>query len=173
METIEDACHRLSGLLYSYPWFAKKVIKHPSSHNAIIAYVHLMNAEVFAVVPDKCEGYDVKVHFIASAPIEPGAPSPYVSSPQARPAFNPAALAPAKPLLDEEPVFTQTLDVHNEIWKLQRVCGKDALTDIFYEIHDGDDAVTELSEEYPAVRAELQKLYNEFGFDVLFEELDA
>lgn len=65
------------------------------------------------------------------------------------------------------------IDIHEELWNLQRICGRDNLENIFYEVHDGDDAVTSLSSEFPEVRVAMEVLYNNAGFDVLFEELDS
>lgn len=59
-----------------------------------------------------------------------------------------------------------------ELDKLERQCGSNTLQDIFYEIHDGNNAVTEWSKRYPDVRKTLEKLYQQYGFDVIYEEMD-
>lgn len=167
MESLQDALHSLKVQLHGYPWFAQQTAKHDSLHNAIVAYVHLMNREIETLVPLKVDGWDVRAHFVGSANTLSTAEKKSAPLSTAHP------VAPVVvQLLQEEPEFTTTLDIHNEIWKLRRVCGKENLTDIFYEIHDGDDAVTNHSEQFPLVREKLQSLYNEFGFDLLFEEID-
>lgn len=74
---------------------------------------------------------------------------------------------------DSDSDFESEVDLHEELWGLQRICGRDNLIDIFYEVHDGNNAVTSLSAEFPEVRAAMDVLYNNVGFDILFEELDS
>ncbi len=54
---------------------------------------------------------------------------------------------------------------------LESKCGENILQDLFFEIHDGKNSVTNLSSKYPEVKEELSKLYFEYGFDVIYEEL--
>jgi hypothetical protein len=56
--------------------------------------------------------------------------------------------------------------------RLEKICGSNALQDIFYEVHDGKNAVTNLSKKFPDVREGLETLYNVFGFDLIYEEID-
>jgi hypothetical protein len=60
----------------------------------------------------------------------------------------------------------------DELDRLERLCGSNILQDIFYETHDQNNAVTNLSAKYPEVRQRIQKLYDKYGFDVIYEELD-
>jgi hypothetical protein len=60
----------------------------------------------------------------------------------------------------------------DELSRLEKICGSNTLQDIFYEIHDGKNAVTNLSDRYPLIKGSLQSLYDEYGFDVIYEELD-
>lgn len=62
--------------------------------------------------------------------------------------------------------------LQNSLEKLEKDCGSFVLQDIFYEIHDGKNAVTNNSTRYPEVRKKLEKLYREYGFDVIYDELD-
>lgn len=89
-------------------------------------------------------------------------------------------------MLDEIPGIDATLDeleqerqlelsvraLTDEIDRLERICGSNILQDIFYEIQDGKNAVTNLSAKFPEVRARMQKLYDKYGFDIIYEELD-
>jgi hypothetical protein len=63
-------------------------------------------------------------------------------------------------------------DLTDELDRLERLCGTNALQDIFYEIQDGNDSVTNLSARYPDVRVSLEQLYEKYGFDLIYEELD-
>jgi hypothetical protein len=60
----------------------------------------------------------------------------------------------------------------DELDRIERSCGSNVLQDIFYEVHDGTNAVTNLSARYPEVRQRVQKLYDKYGFDTIYEELD-
>jgi hypothetical protein len=48
---------------------------------------------------------------------------------------------------------------------------KNLLENIFYEVHDGKNSITEYSAMVPQLREEMEKLYHIYGFDVLYEEL--
>lgn len=165
MENINDSMHALHAQLHGQPWYAGQVLLHPVSPRTMIAYVHYMGRDVDAAVPTVFEGYNVKMHFIGSLS---------VLDTTIKKTFPQPAVAPeVKAALEtEEAVLAPAGDLHNDLWKLRGVCGHSQLRDIFYEIHDGDDAVTNLSPDYPEVRAKLQSLYDTFGFDVLFEDLD-
>lgn len=60
----------------------------------------------------------------------------------------------------------------DELDRLEKLCGSNVLQDVFYEVHDGENAVTNLSARYPEVRRRVQKIYDKYGFDVIYEELD-
>ena len=59
----------------------------------------------------------------------------------------------------------------NELSSLKTICGGNILSDIFYEIHDGKNAITNLSTKFPDVRNSMEKLYDKFGFDIIYEQL--
>jgi hypothetical protein len=70
---------------------------------------------------------------------------------------------------------TQELSIRyleNELDRLERACGSNTLQDIFYEIKDAHNAVTNLSARYPEVRTALERLFDQYGFDVIYENLD-
>ena len=157
-----DAITQLTTLLSNYDWFAGKVVENPKLHNSIIAYVHYMNGEVLRTVPDSIDGVDVRIHFISSCPTEPNNFFTVVSQ-STLPLYVPTAKKEP-----EEPVF----DLHNEIWNLTRVCGRDNLIDIMYEVMDGDDAVTNLGAEYPEVYNAMLAIAAKVSYEDLLEELD-
>jgi len=77
--------------------------------------------------------------------------------------------------VDEVADQTQELSIRhleNELDRLERLCGSNTLQDIFYEIKDAHNAVTNLSARYPEVRKALERLYDQYGFDVIYENLD-
>lgn len=67
------------------------------------------------------------------------------------------------------------LSVHvltDELSRLEKSCGTNILGEIFFEIHDKCNAITNLSVKYPEVRFVLEKLYNQYGFDPIYKELE-
>jgi hypothetical protein len=78
-----------------------------------------------------------------------------------------------------EPVVTHVTqeevnidDLISDLDDLEDICGSNVLQDIFYEVHDGKNAVTNWSSKFPEVRIALDKLYSTYGFDLIYEELD-
>ena len=177
MDTISEACHQLHVKLHGQAWYGGKVLPNPQLYNSIVAYVKYQSAEIEKSVPQKIDGFDVRAHFLASL-CEEKDKFVTTQSSISLPSYVPLTSLPGftvatDVVLEDEVVTTLALDLHNELWKLRRVCGADNLTDIFYEVHDGTNALTSVSQGYPEVRTKVQELYNEFGFDVLFEELDS
>ena len=72
----------------------------------------------------------------------------------------------------DDKVIESIDDMCTELDRLEKLCGSNILQDIFYEVHDGSNAVTNLSARYPEVRSSVEKLYDEYGFDLIYEELD-
>lgn len=90
-----------------------------------------------------------------------------------------AKLEPAKHVMDlvsaEEEEKQLELSVRaltDELDRLERLCGSNILQDIFYEVHDKTNAVTNLSAKFPEVRGRVERLYDKYGFDIIYEELD-
>lgn len=90
-----------------------------------------------------------------------------------------AKLEPSKHVMDlvsaEEEEKQLELSVRaltDELDKLERLCGSNILQDIFYEVHDRGNAVTNLSAKFPEVRQRMEKLHDKYGFDIIYEELD-
>jgi hypothetical protein len=52
------------------------------------------------------------------------------------------------------------------------MCGSNIMQDIFYEVHDKENAVTNLSAKFPDVRKSMEKLYAQYGFDLIYENMD-
>ena len=119
-----------------------------------------LNVEVWNSVPDKLGSRYVVTHF-ASA--KPKAPLPVQE-----------AVKYVEPL--EEYADEKTPDIASlirELERLEKVCrGSNTLQDIFYEVHDGKNAVTNLRMQYPQVADAMEDLLRVYGFDVIYEELD-
>lgn len=131
--------------------------------NRPTVYVHFMNHEVLSAVPNRVGDYDVNVHYAAYKLV--GRES-YV---QDLSAHN------IKHMPDDTEPEIEEVDMAalvKELDRLERLCGSNILQDIFYETHDGPNAVTNLSMRFPDVREAVQKLYKVYGFDVIYDELD-
>lgn len=74
---------------------------------------------------------------------------------------------------DKSTEYNSEEDIEDQLFELEMICGRDNLIDLFYECHDLENAVSDISKEYPAVRAAMEVLYDQYGFDVLFGFLDS
>lgn len=65
MKDIKQVIDKLWQALINFDWFCD--IK-PSNqlHNALVVYVDSMSVEIYSIVPDTFEGYDIRVHYIQS-----------------------------------------------------------------------------------------------------------
>ena len=57
------------------------------------------------------------------------------------------------------------------IQQLEATSSPEIVASIFFEHHDGPNAVTNFSSQYPDIRADIETLYEIFGFDGLYEQL--
>lgn len=174
------------------PWFHSM---EQEASGRFVVYVKYMDKEVLVGVPDTIDGKQVVVHFVGaklatremftSNPNAPGAtlkqhvPDPNFTFPDGTPCpYNRDIDVSAAGIRDEVDDLSSAEEEKSvnhliaELDKLERQCGSNSLQDIFYEIHDGINAVTEWSKRYPDVRKTLEKLYQQYGFDVIYEELD-
>lgn len=148
-------------------------------YGRLVVYVKYMCHETLHDIPDKVAGKQVLCHFAASKLARAdqftnqgdNIPIPLVT-PKALDITNEAELVDDIEELPSSFLEIDSSGLCKELDRLEKVCGTNILQDIFYEIHDGKNAVTNLSARYPEVRASLDKLYDEYGFDVIYEELD-
>ncbi len=154
-------------------------------YGRVVVYVKYMCHETLYDIPDTCLGKQVLCHFSASLL---ATREQFVETP---PKFTPSAFAQAakeaqakgidtgfgQAMDDIEELDSSVLEVdlshlQEELTRLEKLCGTSTLADIFFEIQDGKNAVTDLSNKYPEVRQRLEVLFDEYGFDVLYEELE-
>jgi len=173
---LNEGISLLTSMFKEQPWFCEV---GTDSIGRFVVYVKYMNKETQAI-PDRMLGVQVLVHFIASKTARAdqfttnGNHVPF-SKPPAPPVLELVREPDELDDLEELPSNLLEFDVADLIKrldKLERICGSNALQDIFYEVHDKDNAVTNLSARYPEVREAMQELYDEYGFDVVYEELD-
>ena len=185
---MQEGLKALERLLDPYDWFYEVC----AEARRYVVYVHRMEKEQDTIIPDRMMGHQVVVHFASSRLLDSGA---YLVKPESPTALKPFSIttfveaakeAQAKgidtgvgQMLDELdldiPEGTRVPDTSlltQELDRLEKQCGSNILQDIFYEIHDGKNAVTNLGAKYPDVRESLMDLYRAYGFDIIYEELD-
>ena len=157
----------LTGMFFEKEWFCEA----ERDGNRYIVYIKRMSLETMTIIPDEMLGKQVVVHFIAHKRATREA---FTTNGTHVPFSKPVAVPKAPESMEELPSDLLEIDVDDlvkELDRLERICGSNALADVFFEVHDGKNAVTNLSARYPSIRYEIEKLYNEYGFDVIYEEL--
>jgi len=174
---INEGMEYLRNLYKDKEWFHSVGLE---KYGRIVVYIHHTTHETLHDIPDSVAGKQVLVHFAASLFLDK---DKYVNRPStavhpmmeleaaARRADADGTIDPVDEVADQ----TQELSIRhleNELDRLERLCGSNTLQDIFYEIKDAHNAVTNLSARYPEVRKALERLYDQYGFDVIYENLD-
>lgn len=176
---MQEGLKALEQLLDPYEWFYEVC----AEARRYVVYVHRMEKEQDTVIPDRMMGHQVVVHFANSRMLEPGA---YLVKPESLTALKPfslmtfvqtdevgtLSLAEVEQSLLDDTEAPDTSLLTRELDRLEKQCGSNILQDIFYEIHDGKNAVTNLGAKYPEVRENLLDLYQAYGFNIIYEELD-
>jgi hypothetical protein len=156
------------------PWFHSM---ETEASGRVVVYVKYMDKEVLVGVPDTLDGKQVVVHF-AGAKLAKR--EMFTNNPSMRPSFVsevpvsmgcrvPHEICPACPVEEGDVDVSFLVE---ELERLEKRCGSTVLQDIFYEVHDGANSVTDQSSRFPEVKASLDKLYLQYGFDVIYNELD-
>lgn len=179
-----EGLKRLDELYQGKEWFHSTGL---DQFGRYVVYVTHMNHETLYDILDDLDGKQVLVHFAGS---KTATASQFRNDGNARPNFtypdgspclydrsiDVSAVVLVEPTVDdllgpeEEEKSIQYLQ--KELDKLERQCGSYTLQNIFYEVHDGKNAVTSDSERYPEVRHGMERLFKLYGFDTIYEELD-
>jgi hypothetical protein len=161
----------LTEKLKDYDWFHSVGL---DVFGRLVVYVNYLNLDVYNNVPDTISGQRLLIHFASNKEAK-------------RDQFTGSErkTLPSLPVIemdviditdevelleDESPPDLRSLT--NELDRLEKICGSHIMQDIFYEVHDGGNAVTNLSVKFPEVRSGIEKLYQRYGFDVIYEEMD-
>jgi hypothetical protein len=118
-------------------------------YNRDIVYVHYMNLDIIKYI-QSCVG-NVLIHFTDSKINK----EKYVK------------LVEIDPITDRDPSTT----LLRIIGSLQEEYPQNIIQDIFFEIHDGENSLTNFSVTFSNLRSELEDLYNVYGFDVIYDYL--
>jgi len=160
---VKEAVESLTNLFKDQDWFAEV---GTDIYNRPVVYIKYTCNETLNTIPDRVDSYQVLVHFIGS---KTATKDKFMTNathvPFSKPVVNIEEL-PSSDLVRDIGELTAELD------RLEKVCGSNILQDIFYEVHDGKNAVTNLAARYPEVKDKLVSLYDEYGFDVIYDELD-
>lgn len=177
---IKEGIEVLTNLFKDRDWFHSVDVEQ---YGRLVVYVKYACHETLHDIPDKVANRQVLVHFAASKfstreqyTNQPSRQEDNIPIPLVNQVIN---ITEEAELIDEgvEELPSNFLqfdlsDLCKELNRLEKMCGSNALQDIFYEIHDGANAVTNLSARFPEVKSSMEKLYQDYGFDVIYEELD-
>jgi hypothetical protein len=146
-----------------------------------VIYVKFDCHETIWHLPNVIQGKQLLVHLAAS--IIGNKEDYFVKSSNGHgslPRFIPKVVAVVKPSVVETMEDTEEQErelelsvqaLTDELDRLEKLCGSNILGEIFFEEHDGANAVTNLSTRYPEVRQRMHTLYDKYGFDTIYEEL--
>jgi len=139
-------------------------------YGRLVVYTNFMCHETLHDVPDRVAGKQVLVHFAASML----ATREQFTDTQVKPRLElvPEETFDSAVELDSSELENDVDDLCRELDKLEKKCGSNILQHIFYEVHDGKNSLTNFSTRYPEVREKMETLYAEYGFDIIYEELD-
>ena len=161
-----EGMDQLSQLCKGKDWFFD--ISTDTSGNYVV-YVKSMNMETMTLIPDTMAGRRVLVHFAAS---KLATREQFTDRPNLYKQNWPEPMDVVSEVVGSGEEEKSLNHLIQELERLEKMCGSNMLQDIFYEIHDGDNAMTNLSAKFPDVRRGMEKLYHQYGFDVIYEEMD-
>lgn len=133
-------------------------------------YVRFMNMETMTFIPREIDNKQVMVHFVGSKTVTR---DKFVKDATYVPFANiKANVDEVDELVSDVNEEKSLQHLIGELEYLEKQCGSYSLQEIFYEVHDGPNAVTNISVRYQDVRTKMEKLYRQYGFDVIYEEMD-
>ncbi len=160
MSNITTTLNTIQQQFQNDPWFYGAEV---DLYGRIVVFVHSMDATVMKTVPEQIDGIRVLLSYAATKTFKR---EQFVATPQL---FHTPEVIHTMVETNEEEEEMELPSLSEELIRLERICGLNVLQSIFYEIHDGKNAFTNMSSKYPNVRMDLEWLYNTFGFDLLYE----
>ncbi len=174
---MQDGLKELEVLLDPYDWFYEA----RTEDRRYVVYVHSMEKEQDTIIPDSIMGRQVVVHFASNQLLHKNnyviSPTPFLSTVKENTQSNidtkaDQGLDDLDLSLPDDVEIPNTSVLTKELDRLEKDCGPNILSDIFFEIRDMHNAVTNLSARFPKVREEMVKLYIQYGFDAIYNELE-
>lgn len=173
--TYAEAVDLLSKLCRGKDWFYDI---GQDQYGRPVVYINYSCEETLHDIPDLVGGHQVLVHFAASLCTDKskyvdngtttrGVTEDNIPVPLTRQIID---VTDHAELIEEEDKSLRHLT--DQLDKLEKQCGSNILQDIFYEVHDGRNAVTNLGAKFPEVRSAMEKLYKTYGFDIIYDEMD-
>lgn len=167
----EEALKVLRSMFQDKSWF-RDVGLDP--YRRIVVYSTDVTSEVMSLIPENFAGIQVLCHYDSSRNVDL---NKFVNKVCLSKQTEPFEMVihtdiKASDMLEELEEPVSLVELEAELDCLEKVCGPHILQEIFFEIHDGKNSVTNLSARYPEVRGGMEKLYNEYGFDIIYENLE-
>lgn len=151
---IFEAATQLKNQLSGMPWFVAVLAKDKLAPHRLVVLTEWQSLDIINSIPMKFENYQVLVHF-------------------ANRKKDKVEVTSAAPEVISEYAVSKETDLVKELTRLENICGTHTLCDLFFECHDGSNAVTNLSERYPDIRKAMDRLYAEHGFEAINNELES
>lgn len=157
---MEDALNYLRCLVQGKEWFYD--VKEDRYHRLVV-YTLWQSKEILEFIPSYVDKYQVLIHFaISTKKMETST-------------FHTESVSDTIPCITHETIPPTDLNIDvliMELDRLEKICGVNALESIFYEEHDGKNCITNLSSKYSDVRSSIHVLYEKYGFDIIYNELE-
>lgn len=140
----------------------------------LVVYVKFMCDETTNDIPRQVDGINVLCHFAGSKHINKELFAHKGSSLKKNiPSLEIVeGLGDYLEFMEESNIPLDLRELVVELDRLEKMSGSNIMQDIFYEVHDGENAVTNLSSKFPDVRSGMEKLYHQYGFDLIYENMD-
>lgn len=169
---MHEEIEQLTNMFKNHNWFHSIGI---DQYGRYVIYTHFMCKEIFDDIPDFMFGKQVIIHFASSkmARLENFITNVNLKS-FSKSESIPTSFEKMLPDIDESSASSLENDIDyliSELSRLRKICNPNNLDSIFYEEHDGKNAVTNLSIKFPEVREAMGILYNIYGFDLIYDNI--
>jgi hypothetical protein len=164
---MQEGAKSLAKLLDPYDWFYDVL----AEKHRYVVYVHRMEKEQDDIIPDRVLGHQVVVHF-ADALLASKDKYLVPARTNSLPLYQETLEQVEDIDLPSDVVVPDTSALTRELDRLEKICGTHILGDIFFETHDRKNAVTNLSSRFPEVSHSMFQLYQKYGFDAIYDQLE-
>lgn len=172
---MQEGLKELETLLDPYDWFYEV----EAEARRYVVYVNYMCSEQDTIIPDMVQGRQVVVHFTSA---KTGSAQDYMAEDKKTFTYHqfPFLTPDSSGSITQEDLEAglKELSAPNEtilvqeLTRLEKQVGPNILFDIFFEIHDGKNAVTTLGSKFPETHEGMKRLYDDYGFDPIYNELE-